>query len=102
MEVANIAKGDSIWIQEFLVKTLRVPIQLIFRHYMRLQESNPAQCFEQCLALMLLWAKIIKGDDSSELIGELRMHGVPLYRDVFVNLCTRFLSRDNIMMLAKH
>ena len=54
------------------------------------------------MALTRLWAKLIREDESSGLVNELRMHGVPIYLDVFVNLCKNFLSSENIILLAKN
>lgn len=59
VEAANIAKGDAIWTQEFVIRDLRLPINKLFRHYLAKRSLSQSQRFELCLALVLLWCKIL-------------------------------------------
>ena len=83
--VQNLAKGDQIWVQDFLLRDLKVLPSELLRYYQKImKQENNRQCFEYSLALIRLWVKILNDmNENSELkkdlYRDLLSHGTSLF-----------------------
>ena len=108
----NLLLGDSLWIQEFLVKDTRVMPSEILRHYFSLRNEQPSYCFEYSMALINSWIKMIKSRNNRSgadtelkeaVQQDLRTHGLSLYQDVVIGFaCSYVHSKDHMLNVIKN
>ena len=88
-----------------------LPSELL-RHILKSRNDQEKMiCFEQSLALVRNWARILNQSESAKnsstlkhsLYLDLLSHGVSLYQEVIINFCEEFITcKDTLLLLPQN